>query len=161
MDLVVVLRGITLPHGFMISIFLRMRIGFCLGISILLDHKKTVIEVGEISMICFLFNEVIGHLGLQELPLKGRKFTWSNMQKIPLLEQLDWFFTTSNWILDYPNSLVLPLARKGSDHTPCIVNIDTDIPKAKIFCFENFWVDLPRFMECVKKSWSNPSHKKL
>jgi hypothetical protein len=55
--------------------------------------------------------------------------------------------------------MVLPLARKGSDHTPCIVNIDTDIPKAKIFRFENFWVDLPGFMECVKKSWSNPSHK--
>jgi exonuclease III len=29
----------------------------------------------------FLFNEVIGHLGLMELPLKGRKFTWSDMQK--------------------------------------------------------------------------------
>jgi hypothetical protein len=107
----------------------------------------------------FLFNEVIGHLGLLELPLKGKKFTWSNMQKTPLLEQLDWFFTSSNWILDYPNSMVLPLARKGSDHTPCIVNIDTDIPKAKLFRFENFWVDLPGFMECVKKSWSNPSHK--
>jgi hypothetical protein len=26
-----------------------------------------------------LFNEIIGHLGLLELPLKGRKYTWSNM----------------------------------------------------------------------------------
>jgi exonuclease III len=34
----------------------------------------------------FLFNEVIGHLGLLELPLKGRKFSWSNMQATPLLE---------------------------------------------------------------------------
>ena len=33
-----------------------------------------------------LFNEVIGHLGLIELPLKGRRFTWSNMQDAPLLE---------------------------------------------------------------------------
>jgi hypothetical protein len=37
----------------------------------------------------FLFNEIIGHLGLLELPLKGRSFTWSNMQSSPLLEQLD------------------------------------------------------------------------
>jgi hypothetical protein len=36
-----------------------------------------------------LFNEIIGHLGLLELPLKGRKYTWSNMQENPLLEQLD------------------------------------------------------------------------
>ena len=27
-----------------------------------------------------IFNDVIGHLGLVELPLKGRAFTWSNMQ---------------------------------------------------------------------------------
>jgi hypothetical protein len=37
----------------------------------------------------FLFNEIIGHLGLHELPLKGTRFTWSNMQAQPLLEQLD------------------------------------------------------------------------
>jgi hypothetical protein len=34
----------------------------------------------------FLFNEIIGHLGLLEIPLKGRRFTWSNMQSTPLLE---------------------------------------------------------------------------
>lgn len=42
----------------------------------------------------FIFNEIIGHLGLLELPIKGRAFTWSNMQDSPLLEQLDWFFTS-------------------------------------------------------------------
>ena len=40
----------------------------------------------------FIFNEVIGHLGLLELPIKGSRYTWSNMQGSPLLEQLDWFF---------------------------------------------------------------------
>ena len=34
----------------------------------------------------FIFNEIIGHLGLVELPLKGRSYTWSNMQETPLLE---------------------------------------------------------------------------
>uniref|UniRef100_A0A453BG26 Uncharacterized protein n=2 Tax=Aegilops tauschii subsp. strangulata TaxID=200361 RepID=A0A453BG26_AEGTS len=41
-----------------------------------------------------IFNEIIGHLGLLELPIKGRSYTWSNMQDTPLLEQLDWFFTS-------------------------------------------------------------------
>lgn len=31
-------------------------------------------------------NEAIGHLGLVELQLKGRAYTWSNMQGDPLLE---------------------------------------------------------------------------
>jgi exonuclease III len=105
----------------------------------------------------FLFNEIIGHLGLLELPIKGRCYTWSNMQASPLLEQLDWFFTSSNWVSYYPNSLVFPLAKTGSDHVPLVVNIDTNIPKARIFRFDSYWVDLPGFAECVKDSWNKPT----
>jgi exonuclease III len=106
-----------------------------------------------------IFNDIIGHLGLLELPLKGRAYTWSNMQTCPLLEQLDWFFTSANWISDYPNSIVLPLAKKGSDHVPCVVMINTNIPKARIFIFENYWVDLPGFIDCVSESWNKGSRK--
>ena len=110
---------------------------------------------GDINGI-FLFNEVIGHLGLLELPIKGRSFTWSNMQQIPLLEQLDWFFTTSDYISHYPNTVVFPLAKTVSDHVPCVVSIDTNIPKSKVFRFENFWVDMPGFMDRVRNSWEAP-----
>jgi hypothetical protein len=41
-----------------------------------------------------------------------------------------------------------------------VVNIDTTIPKASIFRFENFWVDQPGFIDCVKNSWSEDSRKK-
>ena len=44
----------------------------------------------------FIFNEAIDQNGLIELPIKGRAFTWSNMQQDPLLEQLDWFFSSIN-----------------------------------------------------------------
>ena len=37
----------------------------------------------------FTFTKAIGHLAVVELPLKGRAYTWSNMQMDPLLEQLD------------------------------------------------------------------------
>lgn len=75
-----------------------------------------------------IFNDAIGHLGLVELPLKGRAFTWSNMQSNPLLEQLDWFFTTANWTIDFPSTEVLPMAKITSDHIPCKVVIGTKIP---------------------------------
>jgi hypothetical protein len=113
---------------------------------------------GDINDMLF-FNEIIGHLGLLEFPIKGRAYTWSNMQREPLLEQLDWFFTSSNWISVYPNSIVLPLAKTGSDHVPCVINIDTNIPKAKIFKFDNYWVGFPGFKECVANSWGQISHK--
>ena len=50
---------------------------------------------GDINNM-LLFNEAISKLGLIELPLKGRKYTWSNMQQDPLLERLDWFFTSDS-----------------------------------------------------------------
>ena len=38
----------------------------------------------------YLFNEAIDTLGLIELPMHGRHFTWTNKQLSPLLERLDW-----------------------------------------------------------------------
>jgi hypothetical protein len=94
MDLAMVLRGITLSHGFMI--FPSTENWLVLGdFNFVRSQENRNRSGGDINDM-FLFNEVIGHLGLLELPLKGRKFTWSNMQKTPLLEQLDWFFTSSN-----------------------------------------------------------------
>jgi hypothetical protein len=41
--------------------------------------------------IMLLFNEAISAQGWIELPLDGRKFTWSNKQAFPLLERLEYF----------------------------------------------------------------------
>ena len=106
-----------------------------------------------------LFNDAIGQAGLIELPLKGRAFTWSNMQQDPLLEQLDWFFTSVNWTTQYPNTMVHPMSKPISDHIPCKIMIGTSIPKSTMFRFENFWPDHPGFLETVQASWS--SHGQL
>jgi hypothetical protein len=93
-----------------------------------------------------IFNDAIGHLGLVELQLKGRAFTWSNMQSDPLLEQLDWFFTSANWTIAFPNTEVLPLAKITSDHIPCKVAIGTNIPRSNVFRFENYWAERTDFL---------------
>ncbi|KAJ1288975.1 hypothetical protein BS78_02G130000 [Paspalum vaginatum] len=92
--------------------------------------------------------------GLLEIPLKGRRFTWSNMQDDPLLEQLDWCFTSTNWTEDYLNTLMLPLAKPISDHIPLTVQIGTKIPKSQIFRFENYWTEHPDFLEIVESTWN-------
>ena len=91
----------------------------------------------------FIFNNIISHLGLIELPIKGQSYTWSNMQGTSLLEQVDWFFTSVAWTNQYPLTVVLPLARITSDHLPYKIQIDTSIPKANIFRFENYWFSHP------------------
>lgn len=78
------------------------------------------------------------------------------MQVDPLLEQLDWFLTTSNWTLSFPNTMVKPLGKPVSDHIPCVVTIETSIPKCKFFRFESYWTNHPGFMDTVRASWTKP-----
>ena len=104
----------------------------------------------------FIFNDAIVQLGLIELPLKGRSYTWSNMQQDPLLEQLDWFFSSVNWTTTYQNTSVHPMTKHISDHIPCKIMIGSHIPKSRIFRFENFWYDHPGFIDTVKQSWFSP-----
>lgn len=101
-----------------------------------------------------LFNEAISNLGLIEIPLKGRKFTWSNMQAAPLLQRLDWFFSSLSWTTSFPNTLAFPLAMTTSDHSPCVISFQTSIPKPQIFRFENKWLDMEGFLPLVEKAWT-------
>lgn len=105
----------------------------------------------------FLFNSTISFLGLTEIPLQGRKFTWSNMQNPPLLEKLDWVFTSSSWDLSFPETSCKALALETSDHYPLVISISTNIPKAHIFRFENCWIHRPGFQDLVSQSWSTPT----
>jgi len=63
----------------------------------------------------FIFNDWIRSQHLTEIPIKGRKYTWSNMQENPLLEQLDWFFTSLHWTSSYPATLVNPQGKPTSN----------------------------------------------
>ena len=75
------------------------------------------------------------------------------MQDVPLLERIDWCFTSELWTLAYPNTMAIPLARTTSNHVPIVIKIGTSIPKSKIFRFENFWLQHPQFKEVVKNIW--------
>jgi hypothetical protein len=105
-----------------------------------------------------IFNSIISHHGLMEIPLKGRNYTWSNMQENPLLEQLDWCFTSLSWTTSYSFTPMLPVAKTLSDHTPCSIQIGTSIPKAQVFRFENHWFLQPIFMKIVKETWESQVH---
>jgi endonuclease/exonuclease/phosphatase family metal-dependent hydrolase len=98
------------------------------------------------------FNATIQAHDLEEIPLKGREFTWSNMQDSPLLERLDWVFTSPDWTTEFPNTLSFPLARLGSDHVPIHVQIGNNIPKSSIFRFENHWLEFDGFYDTVKQA---------
>ncbi|KAG2577531.1 hypothetical protein PVAP13_6NG126803 [Panicum virgatum] len=44
-----------------------------------------------------------------------------------------------------------------SDHVPCLVTIDTNIPKSVVFIFENYLMEHEHFLEIVQHGWSLPT----
>ena len=105
----------------------------------------------------FLFNEALSTLGVVELPLYGRQFTWTNKQASSLLERLVWFFTSQSWSNTYPSSSVSTLAMATSNHVPCLISINTPILRGKVFRFENYLMEHKHFMDIVHHGWSLPT----
>jgi hypothetical protein len=93
------------------------------------------------------FNLVVSNLRLEELQLIGNKYTWTNKSESHLLERLDWFLASTSWMISYPRSNVKTLSRDTSNHSPCLITISTDTPKAKVFRFQNYWMMHGDFMQ--------------
>jgi endonuclease/exonuclease/phosphatase family metal-dependent hydrolase len=59
------------------------------------------------------------------------------MHHDPLLERLDWIFTSASWTSSFPSTFAHALTKPTSDHVPSVVTIGTNIPRSNIFRFEN------------------------
>jgi len=112
---------------------------------------------GNISEMLW-FNEALNSLGVIEIPLHGRKFTWINKQMPLLLDRLDWFFTSNSWTAKFLNTVVRTLVMETSDHWPCVVEINTSIPQPKLFRFENHWLSHEEFISVVVNEWQASGH---
>jgi uncharacterized protein YbcC (UPF0753/DUF2309 family) len=55
---------------------------------------------------------------------------------------------------NYTGSSVRTLSRDTSDHVPCLLTMLTDIPKAKVFRFENYWMNHEDFMQVMQHDWT-------
>ena len=119
------------------------------------SNKKKLPHVDVSEML--LFNEAISALGVVELPLQGKQFTWSNKEQPPLLERLDWFFTFAEWTSCFPDTSVKTLSMETSDHTHCLITAGSNIPKGGgIFRFENYLMEHEHFLSIVQHAWSLP-----
>jgi hypothetical protein len=105
------------------------------------------------------FNNAINNLRLVELPLRGCKYTWTNKQQNPLLERLDWFFTSNAWTSMMRNTFATGLVRDISYHTPCVISASTNIPRPRVFKFENYWLEHEDFLAVMLHGWNLPTQQ--
>jgi hypothetical protein len=68
------------------------------------------------------------------------------MQSSPLLEKLDWIFTSPRWTTVFPNTMATPMAHIGSDHLPILIEVGTYIPKSNISDLRIFGLNLKDLM---------------
>jgi exonuclease III len=101
------------------------------------------------------FKHAINSLALQDMPLQGRKYTWSNEQEEPILARLDRVLFNPPWEDLYPISDLTALSTDISDHCPLLMTCSATRPRSFRFRFENFWPKLPGFAETVKSAWES------
>ncbi|CAN6162275.1 unnamed protein product [Urochloa humidicola] len=111
------------------------------------------------ARLCAAFNAAIDDLGVIELPLLDKLFTWSNKRSTPVLTRLDRVFVNVDQCRSYPNTSLTSVPRPTSDHTPILASLATTIPKANLFRFENAWLRNQSFLPAVLPSWHDaPPH---
>jgi exonuclease III len=99
------------------------------------------------------FRRLINDLELHEVPLLGRKFTWSNERESPTLVRLDQVFTTNGWDQLFSDCVLQSSASTTSGHCPLLLGLHEFTLGKRRFHFESFWPWLEGFLQEVARSW--------
>ena len=102
------------------------------------------------------FRWFVNELVLKEIPLLGRRYTWSNERDSPTLVKLDRVLCTNDWEDIYMDCVLQTHATEMSDHCPLILGLREGFIGKRRFHFESFWTRLDGFHETVQKSWESP-----
>lgn len=103
------------------------------------------------------FRAAIDDLHLRELPLIGRRFTWSNERLNSTLTKIDKVLFTEEWETKYPNYELLPGSTGISDHCPLIIK-KIQAGRFAGFRFEAWWPNEEGFSEVVSQAWCKHLH---
>jgi exonuclease III len=101
------------------------------------------------------FRRTLNDLALMELPLTGRKFTWSSGGDSPTLSRLDRVFYSIEWENLFPNCVLQSAASQDSDHCPLILGLNDLLRGKGRFHFAFFWPRLDGFQEVVAQAWGS------
>jgi mannosylglycoprotein endo-beta-mannosidase len=99
------------------------------------------------------FRTALNTSNLIEIPLIGRKYTWSNEQQPPTLVRLDRAFCTADWELRFAAAKLLPQSTRFSDHCPLLLVNDGLVKTGRRFRFEAYWQFVEGFGEVVTQAW--------
>ncbi|MCI07385.1 endonuclease/exonuclease/phosphatase family protein, partial [Trifolium medium] len=115
------------------------------------------------------FREAVQDSRLIDLPMEGHPYTWikSRLSSNPTEERLDRALATQQWLDEFPNFKFINAIADRSDHSPILIRLISSPKeaKARVFKFENLWLEEPELGNVVTKAWQreiqNPLLSKL
>ncbi|RVW26396.1 Transposon TX1 uncharacterized 149 kDa protein [Vitis vinifera] len=103
------------------------------------------------------FSEVIGELGLKDLPLAGGPFTWIGGLNSQAASRLDRFLFSDQWEDHFSAITQAALPRLISDHSPIVLQAGGFSSGKSPFRFENMWLKIDGFQDLVQSWWNGYS----
>ncbi|XP_058211464.1 uncharacterized protein LOC131323632 [Rhododendron vialii] len=100
------------------------------------------------------FVEFCNNMELEDLPMLGRKYTWTNYQDQAILSRLDRFLMSHQWIQQF-KVLQWGLERPISDHCLVVIMDDNRDWGPRPVKFMDIWLSHPDYMRLAKESWEN------
>jgi exonuclease III len=84
------------------------------------------------------FRRFLDDVEVKEIPLLGRKYTWSNERQSPILVRLDRAFCCMDWEGIFPDSVLQSSTAGVSDHCPLILGLKVSTIGKRRFHFKSF-----------------------
>ncbi|GKV39902.1 hypothetical protein SLEP1_g47602 [Rubroshorea leprosula] len=107
----------------------------------------------EISAEMREFDGFIRDVGLVDLPLIGRKFTWVQASGRSM-SRIDRFLLSEGWLTKWGDAKQWGLNRTVSDHCPILLKQQVVDWGPKPFKFFNSWIEQEGCRELIKETWS-------
>lgn len=99
------------------------------------------------------FRKCIHDLGIKDIDLQGRKFTWAKAHDV--LVRLDRMFCSLDWEQKFPDFLLQCSASEDSDHCPLLLGLKDNHWGKRRFHFEPFWPKFEGFHDAVSSAWNS------
>ncbi|XP_073265516.1 uncharacterized protein [Populus alba] len=112
------------------------------------DRKRR----SRISSAMISFKNCIDCCELIELPLNGKKFTWSRGNAASCIDRL---FVSGDWLQSLPSSTLYGLSKNFSDHRPLHMLIDSMNWGPKPFQLMNCWWLISGFRKMIQDYWNS------
>lgn len=94
--------------------------------------------------------EFIEDMGLIDLPLTGRKYTWHRANG-GCMSRLDRFLISDEWIVKWGEHTQWGLPRSVSDHCPILLKTNSINLGAKAFLFDELQAANARFRQIIPR----------